>query len=69
WAGMLGGFAVALPPLVAKLVNSDLTLGGFGKLSDMGAHFACLAMVVSLVLVIAVSAMTQKCDNLQKGEI
>lgn len=59
WAGMIGGFAVALPPLVAKLLNSDLTLGGFGKLSDMGAHFACLSMVVSLLLVILVSAMTQ----------
>ncbi len=68
WAGILGGFAVALPPLVAKLMGSEITLGGFGKLYDMGAHFACLAMIISLVLVFAVSAMTQKCETLQKGE-
>ncbi len=68
WAGMIGGFAVALPPLVAKLANSEITLGGFGKISDMGAHFACLAMLISLALVFAVSAATQKRENLQKGE-
>ncbi len=69
WAGIIGGFAIAMPPLVAKLLGSEIALGGFGKLSDMGAHFACLAMIISLVLVFAVSAMTQKCENLQKGEI
>ncbi len=60
WAGMLGGFAVACPPLVAKLIGSEITVGSFGKLCDMGAHFACMAMIVSLVLVFAVSAIANK---------
>jgi len=60
WAGMIGGFIVALPPLVAKLAGSELTVGGFGRLCDMGAHFACAAMIISLVLVFVVSAITNK---------
>ncbi len=62
WAGMLGGFVLAFPPLVAKLAGSQITLGKFGPLSGMGPHFACLAMAVSLVLVLAVSAITYKGD-------
>ncbi len=60
WASMIGGFIVAMPPLAAKLIGSDFSLGGFGRLCDMGSHFACAAMVVSLVLVFAVSAFTHK---------
>lgn len=67
WAGIIGGFVVALPPLVAKLAGSEFALGGFGRLCDMGAHFACVAMVVSLVLVFAVSAFTTKCEKLPEG--
>ncbi len=67
WAGILGGFAVALPPLVAKLIGSETALGGFGRLCDMGAHFACVAMAVSFLLVIAVSALTQKKEKLPEG--
>ena len=60
WAGIIGGFLVALPPLVAKLLGLETTIGKFGMLSGMGAHFACLAMIISLILVIAVSAITYK---------
>lgn len=67
WAGIIGGFSIAVPPLVAKLIGSEFALGGFGKVSDMGAHFACLAMLISLILVFAVSAATQKCENSHKG--
>ncbi len=67
WAGIIGGFAVALPPLVAKLMGSEFALGGFGRLCDMGAHFACAAMLISLILVLAVSALTQKCEKLPEG--
>ncbi len=67
WAGIIGGFAVALPPLVAKLTGSEFALGGFGKLCDMGAHFACGAMLISLILVLVVSALTQKCEKLPEG--
>jgi SSS family solute:Na+ symporter/sodium/proline symporter len=68
WAGIIGGFAVALPPLVAKLAGSDITLSGFGKICDMGAHFACAAMLISLVLVFAVSLATQKSKTISEGE-
>ena len=68
WAGIIGGFAVALPPLVAKLAGSDMALGGFGKICDMGAHFACAAMLISLVLVFAVSLATQKSKTISEGE-
>lgn len=67
WAGIIGGFAVALPPLVAKLIGTDIALGGFGRLCDMGAHFACVAMVVSLVLVLSVSAITKNKEKLPEG--
>lgn len=68
WAGIIGGFAVALPPLVAKLAGSDMALSGFGKICDMGAHFACAAMLISLVLVFAVSLATQKSKTISEGE-
>ena len=67
WSGILGGFAIALPPLVAKLCGSEITLGGFGRLCDMGAHFACLAMAASAVLVLVVSALTYKKEKLPEG--
>lgn len=57
WASMIGGFIVAVPPLAAKLAGWNITVGGFGKLMDMGPHFACLAMAVSLILVFAASAL------------
>jgi SSS family solute:Na+ symporter/sodium/proline symporter len=69
WAGIIGGFALALPPLVAKLIGSDIALGGFGRLCDMGAHFACLAMAISALLVLTVSAVTYKEEKLPKGEV
>jgi SSS family solute:Na+ symporter/sodium/proline symporter len=67
WAGMIGGFILALPPLVAKLCGSEIAIGNFGRLCDMGAHFACAAMIVSFILVFAVSAVTNKKENLPKG--
>jgi SSS family solute:Na+ symporter/sodium/proline symporter len=67
WAGMIGGFILALPPLVAKLCGSEIAIGNFGRLCDMGAHFACAAMIVSFILVFAVSAITNKKEKLQKG--
>lgn len=67
WAGIISGFAIALPPLVFKLADSNASLGGFGAISGMGPHFACLSMLVSLILVIVVSAITYK-EQLPKGE-
>lgn len=65
WASMIGGFLVAMPPLAAKLIGSQATVGNFGKLCDMGAHFACAAMIVSLVLAFAVSAATNPKENVK----
>lgn len=59
WAGMLGGFIVALPPVVAKLFcNGWQAPFGLGAMMDQGPVFACLAMVVSLVLCYVVSLAT-----------
>ncbi|MDL2287170.1 sodium:solute symporter family protein [Eubacteriales bacterium OttesenSCG-928-G02] len=63
WAGMLGGFFTALPPLVAKLFGLETTIAGFGKLSDMGPHFACLAMIVSIILCFIGTLVTMKSDK------
>ncbi len=62
WSSVLSGFLVALPPLVAKLVSPEFKPFGenMGKLCDMGAHFACIAMAVSLIVLITVSLITNK---------
>ncbi|PKM62497.1 MAG: hypothetical protein CVU97_04990 [Firmicutes bacterium HGW-Firmicutes-21] len=55
WAGMLGGFITATPPLFAKLFMPTVKLGEFGELWRLGPHFACLAMIVSIILCLAVT--------------
>ena len=64
WAGMIGGFIVALPPVICKLFANGVTLKlfglNFGNVMDMGAHFACLSMVVSIILCVVVSLITSK---------
>lgn len=69
WASMLGGFVCALPPLAAKLVGSDISLGSLGRLSDLGPHFACAATVVSLLLFLAVGAATKNKASLKKAGV
>ncbi len=59
WAGMLGGFVTALPPVLAKLfANGWQAPFGLGSMMDQGPLFACLAMVVSLILCFVVSLAT-----------
>ena len=53
WAGMLCGFCISLPPIIAKLFVSPET--GFGKLALQGPLFACIAMISSLVVCFVVS--------------
>ncbi|MBE6776073.1 MAG: sodium:solute symporter family protein [Ruminococcaceae bacterium] len=60
WAGMLSGFFTALPPVVCKLFFPDVALPVFGAVKDMGAHFACLAMAISFIFCLGVSAATGK---------
>lgn len=60
WAGMLGGFFTALPPLLAQLFFPSASLPFWGPLKGLGPHFACLAMLVSLLLCFFVSAIARK---------
>ena len=57
WAGIIGGFATALPPLLAQLFFPSASLPFFGPLKGLGPHFACLAMLVSLLLCWVVSGI------------
>ncbi len=59
WAGIISGFVTALPPVVCKLLSLDASLPLFGKIMDMGPHFACLAMIVSIILCITVTKATK----------
>lgn len=63
WAGIISGFVTALPPVICKLLSIDASLPLFGKIMDMGPHFACLAMVVSLLLCILVTKLTKSSDK------
>ena len=59
WAGMLGGFITAMPPVIAKLfVNSWQAPFGLGAMMDQGPVFACAAMIVSCLLCWLVSLLT-----------
>ena len=60
WAGMIGGFVTALPPLLAQLFFPGVSLPFFGPLKGLGPHFACLAMAVSLLLCLIVSLIASK---------
>ncbi len=66
WAGMLSGFFIALPPVIAKLfVNSWEMPFGLGKVMDCGPIFAVAAMFISFTLCFVVSlatgGTTEKC--------
>ncbi|MDR1001845.1 MAG: sodium:solute symporter family protein [Oscillospiraceae bacterium] len=59
WAGMLGGFAVAAQPVVAKLFIPSMQVPfGLGNMMDNGSLYACFAMVLSLILCVVVSLAT-----------
>ncbi len=60
WAGMLCGFFTALPPVVCKLFFPDAALPFFGKIADMGPHFACLAMALSFIVCLAANALAKE---------
>ncbi len=66
WAGMLGGFFTALPPVVCKLFLPDVALPVFGPVKDMGPHFACAAMVISFVLCVVVTLITKNKEEINK---
>jgi len=66
WTGMIGGFVTAMPPLAAKLFFPSVKLGSFGALADLGPQFACLAMIVSLVLCIVVTIASPAKEQIEE---
>ncbi|MDR3344859.1 MAG: sodium:solute symporter family protein [Oscillospiraceae bacterium] len=63
WAGIIGGFVVALPPAVCKLLSAQVKAPEVTWLAGQGPLFACIAMVVSLILCAAVSALGNRNEN------
>lgn len=59
WAGIISGFCVAAVPAAAKLMagftQNELVVALAGK----GPLFACVAMVTSIIICVAVSAVTK----------
>ena len=66
WAGILGGFFTALPPVVCKLFFPEAALPVFGTIKDLGPHFACAAIMVSLVLCFVVSVATKNKEEINE---
>lgn len=66
WAGILGGFFTALPPVICKLFFPEAALPVFGAVKDLGPHFACAAMLISLVLCFVVSAITKNKEEINE---
>lgn len=69
WVGMVGGFVTAMPPLAAKLFFPSVKLGDFGLLADLGPQFACIAMIVSLILCIIVTIAAPAQSKAQKQAV
>lgn len=59
WAGILGGFCIALIPGAAKVISGFVANDTLTWLAGKGPVFACVAMLVSLALCIIVSAVTK----------
>ena len=67
WCGMLGGFIVALPPVLCKVLGLGISISGLGAVMDLGPHFACAAMILSFPLCFIGSAIAAKL-NLPSAE-
>ncbi len=63
WAGILGGFAVAIIPAAAKIISSFTANGTVAWLAGKGPVFACAAMILSIILCFAVSLMTKSTNE------
>lgn len=63
WAGIIGGFSVAVIPALCKLAVPFVSSPFVEETAAMGPFFACLAMVVSIILVFAVSEACNKTVN------
>ncbi len=74
WAGILGGFCIAVIPAAAKLLAGFTANETVAWLAGKGPVFACIAMLASLALCFAVSAATKtsnekETDFFYNGEI
>ncbi len=74
WAGILGGFAIAVIPAAAKLISGISANETVVWLAGKGPVFACVAMIASIILCLAVSAVTQttnakETDFFYNGEV
>lgn len=70
WAGMIGGFVIALIPALCKIAiicgyNTNVTVN---KLSANGPIFACVAMIMSIILCLAVSGIANKIKHTETEE-
>lgn len=59
WAGILGGFFIAIVPAAAKIISGFAANDTLVWLAGKGPVFACVAMLVSLALCFIVSAATK----------
>lgn len=63
WAGILGGFVIAIVPAAAKIMTSFTANEAVVKLAGKGPLFACVAMAASIALCVAVSAVTKSTNE------
>ncbi len=63
WAGLIGGFVVAVVPAAAKLSTYFTANETVVMLAGKGPVFACAAMIISLVLCFAVSVVTKSTNE------
>ena len=59
WAGILGGFFIAVVPAAAKIISGFAATETVVMLAGKGPVFACIAMAASILLSVAVSAVTK----------
>ncbi len=59
WAGIIGGFVIAAVPAAAKILTSFCANETIIWLAGKGPVFACIAMIVSIILSVAVSAVAK----------
>ena len=63
WAGIIGGFVIAIIPAAAKVMTNFTANETVVMLAGKGPVFACAAMLASLALCFAVSAATKSTNE------
>ena len=61
WCGIFTGFCIALVPAIAKVITMfGVTAENVTALAAKGPTYACIAMIASIIVCVAVSEATQK---------